>query len=61
MIAIETGDNIAVQGSGITRLREVCRKAVAIVFVQAVVGRNPDITVLILTDIIDETTGKTFR
>ena len=61
MIAIETGYNIAIQGSGIIRLREICREAVAIIFVQAVVGRNPDIAVLILTYIIDETTGKTFR
>ena len=55
------GTVTAIQGSGIIRLREICREAVAIIFVQAVVGRNPDIAVLILTYIIDETTGKTFR
>ena len=55
-VAVELRDNITGQRRRLIRLRQVGRKTVAIIFVQTVFCRYPYIAVLVLTNIIDETT-----
>ena len=61
LVTIQLGDGLTRQSGRVGLLRIIGHETITVIPVQTVLRCYPDKTVLILTDIIDESTRKTFR
>ena len=61
LVAVQSGYHITVYRGRVVRMMDELRKAVAVELVQSKVCRYPDVSVLILADIVNQSARKTLR